>query len=122
MIVGVILIKIIHFRVYRYLVSDFMTSMPKIDSPTQQLMLLKTDRKVIDQKLPIASEAENQSATVLNVENLHDTEQEKSEDNNQLRPELVEMLERQALGLDENRPDAIAKRQKKNQHIMINLQ
>ena len=32
-----------------------------------------------------------------------------------LRPELVEMIKRHAFGLDENRPEAVAKRQKKNQ-------
>jgi acetyl-CoA carboxylase carboxyltransferase component len=31
------------------------------------------------------------------------------------RPELVEMIRRHAFGLDENRPEAVAKRQKKNQ-------
>jgi acetyl-CoA carboxylase carboxyltransferase component len=32
-----------------------------------------------------------------------------------MRPELIEMIRRHAFGLDENRPDAVAKRQKKNQ-------
>ena len=39
----------------------------------------------------------------------------KETDTNTLRPELIEMIKRQAFGLDENRPDAVAKRQKKNQ-------
>ncbi len=34
---------------------------------------------------------------------------------NPIRPELVEMINRHAFGLDENRPDAVAKRQQKNQ-------
>ena len=35
--------------------------------------------------------------------------------NRQLRPELAEMIRRQAFGRDENRPAAVAKRQQKNQ-------
>ena len=32
-----------------------------------------------------------------------------------MRPELIEMIKRHAFGLDENRPEAVAKRQQKNQ-------
>ena len=39
----------------------------------------------------------------------------KETDTNQIRPELTEMIHRHAFGLDENRPDAVAKRQQKNQ-------
>jgi acetyl-CoA carboxylase carboxyltransferase component len=39
----------------------------------------------------------------------------KETDTNTLRPELIEMIHRHAFGLDENRPEAVAKRQKKNQ-------
>jgi len=39
----------------------------------------------------------------------------KETDTNTLRPELIEMIKRYAFGLDENRPDAVAKRQQKNQ-------
>jgi len=39
----------------------------------------------------------------------------KDSDTNTLRPEFIEMIKRQAFGLDENRPEAVAKRQKKNQ-------
>lgn len=36
-------------------------------------------------------------------------------DENTMRPELAEMIKRHSFGLDENRPDAVEKRQKKNQ-------
>jgi acetyl-CoA carboxylase carboxyltransferase component len=39
----------------------------------------------------------------------------KGNDEKTIRPELAEMIKRLAFGLDENRPDAVAKRQKKNQ-------
>jgi acetyl-CoA carboxylase carboxyltransferase component len=39
----------------------------------------------------------------------------KETDSNSIRPELAEVIARHAFGLDENRPDAVAKRQKKNQ-------
>jgi acetyl-CoA carboxylase carboxyltransferase component len=39
----------------------------------------------------------------------------KETDTNTIRPELIEMIHRHAFGLDENRPDAVAKRQQKNQ-------
>jgi acetyl-CoA carboxylase carboxyltransferase component len=39
----------------------------------------------------------------------------KETDTNPIRPELTEMIHRHAFGLDENRPDAVAKRQQKNQ-------
>jgi acetyl-CoA carboxylase carboxyltransferase component len=39
----------------------------------------------------------------------------KETETNPIRPELIEMIHRQAFGLDENRPDAVAKRQQKNQ-------
>jgi acetyl-CoA carboxylase carboxyltransferase component len=39
----------------------------------------------------------------------------KETETNPIRPELVEMINRHAFGLDENRPDAVAKRQQKNQ-------
>jgi acetyl-CoA carboxylase carboxyltransferase component len=39
----------------------------------------------------------------------------KETDTNPIRPELTEMINRHAFGLDENRPDAVAKRQQKNQ-------
>jgi acetyl-CoA carboxylase carboxyltransferase component len=39
----------------------------------------------------------------------------KETETNTIRPELIEMINRHAFGLDENRPDAVAKRQKKNQ-------
>jgi acetyl-CoA carboxylase carboxyltransferase component len=39
----------------------------------------------------------------------------KETDTNQIRPELIEMIHRHSFGLDENRPDAVAKRQQKNQ-------
>ena len=39
----------------------------------------------------------------------------KETDTNPIRPELIEMIHRHAFGLDENRPDAVAKRQQKNQ-------
>jgi len=39
----------------------------------------------------------------------------KDTDTKTIRPELAEMIKRHAFGLDENRPDAVAKRQKKNQ-------
>ena len=39
----------------------------------------------------------------------------KDTDTKTIRPEMAEMIKRQAFGLDENRPDAVAKRQKKNQ-------
>ena len=42
----------------------------------------------------------------------HDGNPENSES---IRPELAELIERTALGLDENRPEAVARRQKKNQ-------
>ncbi len=37
------------------------------------------------------------------------------ESGHSIRPELAELIERTALGLDENRPEAVARRQKKNQ-------
>ena len=40
---------------------------------------------------------------------------EKETETKTMRPELIEMIRRHAFGLDENRPDAVAKRQKKNQ-------
>jgi acetyl-CoA carboxylase carboxyltransferase component len=40
---------------------------------------------------------------------------QKETDTNPMRPELSEMIHRHAFGLDENRPDAVAKRQQKNQ-------
>jgi acetyl-CoA carboxylase carboxyltransferase component len=40
--------------------------------------------------------------------------QERTQDNG-IRPELAEMYRRQAFGLDENRPEAVARRQQKNQ-------
>ncbi len=39
----------------------------------------------------------------------------KETETNPIRPELIEMINRHAFGLDENRPDAVAKRQQKNQ-------
>ena len=39
----------------------------------------------------------------------------KETDTNPIRPELIEMIHRHAFGLDENRPDAVAKRRQKNQ-------
>ncbi len=39
----------------------------------------------------------------------------KETDSNSIRPELAEVIARHAFGLDENRPDAVAKRQQKNQ-------
>jgi len=39
----------------------------------------------------------------------------KETNTNTIRPELIEMIHRHAFGLDENRPDAVAKRQQKNQ-------
>ena len=39
----------------------------------------------------------------------------KETDSNSIRPELAEVIARHAFGLDENRPDAVDKRQKKNQ-------
>ena len=36
-------------------------------------------------------------------------------DTKPIRPELAEMIKRHAFGLDENRPEAVAKRQQKNQ-------
>ena len=39
----------------------------------------------------------------------------KDTDTKNIRPELAEMIKRHAFGLDENRPEAVAKRQKKNQ-------
>jgi acetyl-CoA carboxylase carboxyltransferase component len=39
----------------------------------------------------------------------------KETDSNSIRPELAEVIARHAFGLDENRPDAVAKRQKKKQ-------
>jgi acetyl-CoA carboxylase carboxyltransferase component len=39
----------------------------------------------------------------------------KETDTNPIRPELTEMINRHSFGLDENRPDAVAKRQQKNQ-------
>jgi acetyl-CoA carboxylase carboxyltransferase component len=39
----------------------------------------------------------------------------KETETNTIRPELIEMINRHAFGLDENRPDAVAKRQQKNQ-------
>src|SRR5664280_252924 len=39
----------------------------------------------------------------------------KETETNPIRPELIEMIHRHAFGLDENRPDAVAKRQQKNQ-------
>jgi len=39
----------------------------------------------------------------------------KETDTKTMRPELVEMIKRHAFGLDKNRPDAVAKRLKKNQ-------
>ncbi len=40
---------------------------------------------------------------------------DKEKDLHPLRPELVEVIHRHSFGLDENRPDAVARRQKKNQ-------
>lgn len=40
---------------------------------------------------------------------------DKETDNEPLRPELFEMIKRHAYGLDENRPEAVARRQKSNQ-------
>ena len=39
----------------------------------------------------------------------------KETDSNSIRPELAEVIARHSFGLDENRPDAVAKRQQKNQ-------
>lgn len=39
----------------------------------------------------------------------------KETDSKTIRPELAEMIKRHSFGLDENRPEAVAKRQKKNQ-------
>ena len=39
----------------------------------------------------------------------------KETNTNPIRPELTEMINRHAFGLDDNRPDAVAKRQQKNQ-------
>jgi acetyl-CoA carboxylase carboxyltransferase component len=39
----------------------------------------------------------------------------KDTDTKTIRPEMAEMIKRHSFGLDENRPDAVAKRQKKNQ-------
>jgi len=39
----------------------------------------------------------------------------KETDTNTMRPELIEMIKRYAFGFDENRPEAVAKRQQKNQ-------
>src|SRR5512145_2141835 len=39
----------------------------------------------------------------------------KEADSKTIRPELAEMIKRHAFGLDENRPEAVAKRKQKNQ-------
>ena len=44
----------------------------------------------------------------------HPSHRDRTEDAG-MRPELAEMFRRQAYGLDENRPDAVERRQKKNQ-------
>ncbi len=43
------------------------------------------------------------------------TSVDKENDNDSIRPDLAEVIERYAIGLDERRPDAVARRQKKNQ-------
>jgi len=49
------------------------------------------------------------------VQMMSTTSQGNPESGHSIRPELAELIERTALGLDENRPEAVARRQKKNQ-------
>ena len=46
-----------------------------------------------------------------------DSSVKKETDTNPIRPELIEMIHRHAFGLNENRPDAVVKRQQKNQRM-----
>lgn len=58
-------------------------------------------------------EKEKQKNEAAQAKNAPDGKQKK--ENASLRPELTELIKRHSFGLDENRPDAVAKRSQKNQ-------
>ena len=58
-------------------------------------------------------EKENHKNEAAQAKNTPDGKQKK--ENTSLRPELAEAIRRHSFGLDENRPDAVAKRSQKNQ-------